>query len=155
MKTVNVDICPMYSDVTIPEYKTSGSAGCDIRAYIKDYEPDTSEKVSYIYPGDTKLINTGIKVKVPEGYYMAVVPRSGLSLKTKMRIANSPGTVDSDYILEVGIIVDNIGRDRITISHGDRIAQLLFLPCYQAIWKIKNNLEKTERIGGFGSTGIK
>lgn len=82
----------------IPKYTHIGDAGIDIRA-LEDYE---------ILPGETKLIKTGIKIAIPQGYEVQVRPRSGLSLKTKMRVANSPGTIDSNYRGEVGIIIDNI-----------------------------------------------
>lgn len=82
----------------IPKYVHIGDAGIDIRA-ADNYE---------ILPGETKLIKTGVKVAIPQGYELQVRPRSGLSLKTKMRIANSPGTIDSNYRGEIGIIIDNI-----------------------------------------------
>lgn len=82
----------------IPKYTHIGDAGIDIRA-LEDYD---------ILPGETKLIKTGIKIAIPQGYEIQVRPRSGLSLKTKMRVANSPGTIDSNYRGEVGIIIDNI-----------------------------------------------
>lgn len=82
----------------IPKYTHIGDAGIDIRA-LEDYE---------ILPGETKLVKTGIKIAIPQGYEIQVRPRSGLSLKTKMRVANSPGTIDSNYRGEVGIIIDNI-----------------------------------------------
>ena len=85
-------------ELEIPKYTHIGDAGIDIRA-LEDYE---------ILPGETKLIRTGIKASIPQGYEMQVRPRSGLSLKTKMRVANSPGTIDSNYRGEIGIIVDNI-----------------------------------------------
>lgn len=82
----------------VPKYAHIGDAGIDIRA-LEDYE---------ILPGETKLVKTGIKIAIPQGYEIQVRPRSGLSLKTKMRVANSPGTIDSNYRGEVGIIIDNI-----------------------------------------------
>ena len=82
----------------VPKYTHIGDAGIDIRA-LEDYE---------ILPGETKLVKTGIKIAIPQGYEIQVRPRSGLSLKTKMRVANSPGTIDSNYRGEVGIIIDNI-----------------------------------------------
>lgn len=82
----------------IPKYAHIGDAGIDIRA-LEDYD---------ILPGETKLVKTGIKIAIPQGYEIQVRPRSGLSLKTKMRVANTPGTIDSNYRGEVGIIIDNI-----------------------------------------------
>ena len=85
-------------DVELPKYVHVGDAGIDIRA-SKDYD---------ILPGETELIKTGIKMAIPQGYEIQVRPRSGLSLKTKMRVANAPGTIDSNYRGEIGIIIDNI-----------------------------------------------
>lgn len=85
-------------DIELPKYVHVGDAGIDIRA-SKDYE---------ILPGKTELIKTGIKMAIPQGYEIQVRPRSGLSLKTKMRVANAPGTIDSNYRGEIGIIIDNI-----------------------------------------------
>ena len=85
-------------DIELPKYVHVGDAGIDIRA-SKDYD---------ILPGKTELIKTGIKMAIPQGYEIQVRPRSGLSLKTKMRVANAPGTIDSNYRGEIGIIIDNI-----------------------------------------------
>ena len=95
-------------------------------------------------------------MSVPEYLYLAVVPRSGISAKTKIRVANSPGIVDSDYTGEIGIIVENIGDEDYIIHKGDRIAQGLILPYFKANFNLVDNLEETERgAGAFGSTGIK
>ena len=85
-------------DIELPKYVHVGDAGIDIRA-SKDYD---------ILPGKTELIKTGIKMAIPQGYEIQVRPRSGLSLKTRMRVANAPGTIDSNYRGEIGIIIDNI-----------------------------------------------
>ena len=164
MFKIDIDVVKMYEDVIIPEYKTIGSSGCDIRAYfsktffeeINDNNIIKDNKL-IIHPRNTIAITTGLKFKIPEGFEMQVRPRSGLSLKTKMRIANSPGTIDSDYLGELKIIVDNISiYDPVIINHQDRIAQLVILPVYQGNFKIVNSFEETERgEGGFGSTGIK
>lgn len=152
MNTINVDVVKMYPDVIIPKYQTSGSAGCDVCAYILNTQGEPSRH--FLLPNDILLVPTGLKFKVPDGYEMQIRPRSGLSLKTKLRIANSPGTLDCDYIGELKIIVENIGSQEIQIIHGDRIAQLIFAPVLQANFAIKDSLEQTERgSGGFGSTG--
>lgn len=155
MREINVSVEKMYPDVEIPFYQTDGSAGCDVKAYIKTDSGDPSFFM-IVHGVRGLMIPTGLKIAIPNGYYMAVVPRSGLSVKTNLRVSNSPGTVDSDYRDEVKIIVDNIGidsRDDIEVKHGDRIAQLVFLPYYQASFDIVEKLNKTERKGGFGSTG--
>ena len=93
IKTVNVKILPMYSDVTIPFYATSGSAGCDVRAYLTKENGYANNKL-VIKPNETIAVPTGLKFQLPEGFEMQIRPRSGLSLKTKLRVANSPGTLD-------------------------------------------------------------
>jgi len=151
MEKINVSVCAMYPDVEIPKYQTSGSAGCDVKAYLLPLNGIE------IKPQQTVLIPTGIKFSVPDGYEMQIRPRSGLSLKTKLRIANAPGTLDSDFRGELGVILENTSIDEgdiIYIKHGDRIAQLIFAPVVQAQFNICTELDNTERgSGGFGSTG--
>ena len=96
-KTIEIPV-EVSEGVEIPKYVHIGDAGIDIRA-TKDYNID---------PGETVLVKTGLKVAIPQGYEIQVRPRSGLSLKTKMRVANTPGTIDSNYRGEIGIIIDNI-----------------------------------------------
>jgi dUTP pyrophosphatase len=149
MEKINVSVCAMYDDVEIPKYQTSGSAGCDVKAYFSD------KKNLLIRPRETVLVPTGLKFSVPDGYEMQIRPRSGLSLKTKLRIANSPGTLDSDYRGILMIILENTSNtEEINIDHGDRIAQLVFAPVVQAQFNVCTELDNTERgSGGFGSTG--
>jgi len=147
---MKVKIKKLHSDAIIPKYQTSGSAGFDIHA-IQHTE---------VYPGETKILKTGLSFEIPEGYELQIVPRSGVSVKTKLRISNSPGTVDSDFRGEVGIIVDNVDfhsdkRVPYIIKVGDRIAQGKITPVVQATFIEVNDLEETERgEGGFGSTGL-
>src|SRR5271170_4323590 len=94
---LTVKIKKLHPDAVVPKYATSGSSGFDLEA-IEDVA---------IYPGDTVLVKTGLAFEVPEGYEMQVRPRSGLSLKTPLRIANSPGTVDRDFSGHVSIIITN------------------------------------------------
>jgi len=134
-------------DITIPVYAKEGDSGKDVRAK-QDY---------VIRPGETTIVGTGLYLGIPSYAEIQVRPRSGLSYKTKLRIANSPGTVDSNYREELGIIVDNIGEDEIRIKAGDRIAQIVLVPVLQFDWSMvdtKEALGTTERTGGFGSTGI-
>lgn len=130
-----------------PEYAQQGDAGMDIRA---------SEHVC-VYPGETKIIKTGLYVAIPRGYELQVRPRSGMSAKTNIRIANAPGTVDSNYRGEIGVIVDNTGNDEYIINVGDRIAQLVLSKVPTISWFPVENIEalgSTNRgAGGFGSTG--
>ena len=141
---VNVKIECINENAKIPQYAHPTDAGADVFAL-----EDTT-----ISPNTTKLVRTGIKVAIPAGYEIQVRPRSGLSLKTGLRIANAPGTIDSDYRGEVGIIMTNIGANDETVKAGDKIAQLVIAPTPMIIWeegKIEDNTERGE--GGFGSTG--
>lgn len=131
-----------------PKYETIGAAGMDVRA----------NEWNSIEPKETKLIPTGIFMAIPLGYELQVRPRSGLSLKTKFRISNSPGTIDSDYRGELCIIAENThGVDTFYINLGDRIAQIVLQEVPQLVWDevlTKEHLPSTDRgEGGFGSTG--
>lgn len=146
---MKIKIKKLNQDATIPMYATSGSAGFDFHS-IEDVN---------IYPGQTIAIKTGLSFEIPTGYELQVRPRSGLSLKTNLRISNSPGTIDSDYRGEVCIIVDNIDFSSETkasyeIKKGDRIAQGVICPIQQVEFEEVEELDRTERgESGFGSTG--
>lgn len=132
----------------IPSYETKFSAGVDLRANI-------TEDV-LLKPFERCLVKTGIFLEIPEGYEAQVRPRSGLALKKGISLVNSPGTIDADYRGEIGVILINMSQEDFKISHGDRIAQLVFAKCEQADWIEVEELNKTERgEGGFGSTGKK
>jgi dUTP pyrophosphatase len=148
-KKIKVPITKIHPDAIIPKYATLGDAGMDVYA-LEDV---------VINPNETKLIRTGIKIAVPGGYYMAAVPKSGISLKTKMRLANTPGTIDSGYRGEICIIVDNIGNEIIHFTKGSKLIQLILQKIPHVEWneiteEEFNNLSNTDRgSGGFGSTG--
>lgn len=131
---------------TLPIQGTPSSAGYDLVAH-KDW---------YIKGGSTGiLIPTNLYIALPTWIEAQVRPRSGLSLKTTLRLSNSPGTIDADYRGEIGVIVDNIGTDPIRINKGDRIAQLVFVPVIHPNFVVVDELPETERgSGGFGSTGV-
>jgi dUTP pyrophosphatase len=153
IKAINVKVLQIYPDVELPFYATSGSAGCDIRAYLTKENGYPENKMS-IRAGGTVAIPTGLKFQLPEGYEMQIRPRSGLSLKTKLRVGNSPGTLDCDYRNELFIILDNISSNQdAIIDHKDRIAQLIFTPVIIAKFSISSTLNETDRKGGLGSTG--
>ena len=146
MNTIKIDIKKLHEDAVIPTYGTEGAAGFDFYS-IDDYVVD---------PGKTVIVKTGLAVAVPVGYYLAVVLRSGVSAKTGIRIANSPGTVDADYRGEVGVIVTNTSNNTFTIDKGYRIAQGIILPYFQAQFNLVDELDETARgAGGFGHTGVK
>ena len=134
------------SNNELPIYATKGSAGMDLRANLQ-------EDV-VIAPGERKLISTGLKISLPEGYEAQIRPRSGLALKKGVTVLNSPGTVDSDYIGDIGVILINHGEESLTISNGDRIAQMVIAKHETVEFEQVESLDETERgAGGFGSTG--
>lgn len=162
---VNVKLLKIYDDVRIPEYKTSGSSGMDVRAYftedfIKDFKRfngnnnGMDDGVIAIPPHKTIAIPTGLKVKIPENYEMQVRSRSGLSLDSLI-VANQPGTVDCDFVGEIKIIILNTSDMYKYIKNGDRIAQLILSKVEKASFCIVNELTETNRGEGcLGSTGI-
>lgn len=134
-------------DVTLPSYGSDQAAGADVRAYIK-------EDV-VLNPGQSTLIPTGIKVEIPEGFEIQVRPRSGLAFKHGITVLNTPGTIDSDYRGEVGVILINHSTKPFTIEKNMRIAQLIICPVIQASFERKKVLSQTGRgEGGFGHTGL-
>ena len=107
-------------------------------------------------PGKRKLISTGIKIMIPEGYEGQIRPRSGLSLKHGITVLNTPGTIDSDYRGIVKVILINLGEEDFKIQRGDRIAQLVIQKIFFPNFEIVETLDKTKRgEGGFGHSGVK
>lgn len=163
-----IDVNIVYnSNNELPKYQTPGSAGCDLMAELSKISLETFKGYNsflereddgtisiVIRPGGTALIPTGIFTAIPEGYEVQVRPRSGLALKHSVSITNSPGTIDADYRSEWGVILINHGDKNFKVKQGDRIAQAVLSKVEQINWKVVNSLEKTERKGGFGSTGI-
>lgn len=135
-------------DLPLPAYKSEGSSGMDITACVK--------QPVLLKPGEIRLIPSGLAVSVPPGYEAQVRPRSGLSLHHGIGLVNSPGTIDSDYRGEIGIILINWGTEPFTIKKGDRIAQMIISKVYRADFVEVEDLDATSRgQGGFGHTGIK
>lgn len=131
----------------LPVYKTEGSAGADVSAFL------TSSVT--IKPFERKLIRTGLKFEIPEGYEIQVRPRSGLALKNGITVLNTPGTIDSDYRGELQVILINLSDKDFTINNGDRIAQIVFSPVIVADYKLADVITSSVRnSGGFGSTGV-
>ena len=123
---MNIKVEKLYENVVLPEYKTSGAAAFDFESLVD----------VIINPNETKIIPTGLAFEIPEGYELQVRPRSGLSAKTKLRVSNSPGTIDSDYRGEVCIILDNISLPFLTIA-TDVSSQLDSIPhCYYIFFHI-------------------
>ena len=133
-------------DIKLPTYKTSGSSGMDLVAYIKN-------KIA-IDPGATAIIPTGIAVAIPKNYEMQIRPRSGLASKNSISVLNTPGTIDSDYRGEIKIILINLSKKSFVVKSGDRIAQMILCPIAKGKLKEVKDLPKTARgKEGFGSTG--
>ncbi len=131
----------------LPEYKTSGSAGADLRAFL--------DEPVILKVGERRLIPTGIFVELPQGFELQVRPRSGLALKHGVTVLNAPGTVDSDYRGELGVLLINLGEKEFKVENGDRIAQAVISSVVQVNYLEKDVLSETERgAGGYGSTGI-
>ncbi len=128
----------------LPRHQTAGAAGMDLRA---------DEPVE-LAPGERALVPTGIAVAIPPGYEGQVRPRSGLALRHGLGMVNAPGTIDSDYRGEVGVILVNWGRETVRLARGERIAQLVVAPVTRAALFEVTELPGTDRGGGgFGSTG--
>lgn len=129
-------------------YATKGSAGIDLRA--------NNENPEIIKPGETKLIPTGIAVALQKGYEAQIRPRSGLALENSLTVLNTPGTIDSDYRGEIGIILINHGKKDYIVENGARIAQMVIAKYEQVELEFVQELDETKRgSGGFGSTGVK
>ena len=130
----------------IPEYKSLGASGADLKADI------TGDLV--LKPGTRSLVPTGMHIELPIGYEAQVRPRSGLAIQHGVTALNSPGTVDSDYRGEIKVILINLGEKDFIIKPGARIAQLIITPVVRALFKPMPELNTTPRnAGGFGSTG--
>lgn len=132
--------------VELPKYMTEGAAGMDVKANIT--EPVTLKTL------ERKLIPTGIKMEIPSGYEVQVRPRSGLALKHGITLVNTPGTIDSDYRGEVGVILINLSNEEFIINPGERIGQLVLQKVYKMEFEKVDELSTTVRAeGGFGHTG--
>jgi dUTP pyrophosphatase len=136
----------MAEGASLPSYGTVEAAGADVRALVVE------EVV--IHPGKRALIPTGLRAAIPAGYEIQVRPRSGLAYKNGITVLNTPGTIDSDYRGEIGVILMNHGSEPFTVTNGMRIAQLVLAPVIRADFFTVQSLDDTERgNGGFGHTG--
>jgi len=146
MLNIKVKKKPGFEDLELPRYMSPGAAGMDILAAI-------DEEV-ILQPGEIRFIPSGIYIALPNGYEAQLRPRSGLALRKGLSIVNSPGTVDSDYRGEIGVILINLGRAPVEISRGMRIAQMVIQEVVIGEWETVEELEQTSRdSGGFGHTG--
>ncbi len=145
MKKIIVKIKKLDENIRTPNYQTNGSAGFDLHA--------NEEKT--LLPKSWALIKTGIKIELPQGYELQIRPRSGLALKHGITVLNAPGTIDSDYRGEIGIILFNASEKVFEIKKGDRIAQGIVNKIEVPEIIVVEELSKTSRSeNGFGSTGI-
>ena len=145
---VKIFIKKTSKEVITPKYKTEGSSGVDLSAFLN--------KKVVIKPNSSELIPTGLQVAIPEELEIQIRPRSGLAAKESMGVLNSPGTIDSDYRGELKIILFNHGDKDFIINNGDRIAQMVLVPILKMEFEEVDNLPDTVRgQGGFGSTGKK
>lgn len=133
-------------DLPIPKYMSEQAAGMDLYACV--------DEAVVLKKGEIKLVPTGIKIALPDGYEAQIRPRSGLALKHGISLVNTPGTIDADYRGEIKIIMINFGSEDFIINRGERIAQMVINKIEQIKWDVVNALEESARgAGGFGHTG--
>jgi len=145
---VEVKRKPGCEDLDLPRYMSEGASGMDLCAAV---DGDVA-----IQPGEVKLIPTGIHIAVPMGHEAQIRPRSGLALKHGVTVLNAPGTVDSDYRNEVGVILANLGREPFVVKRGMRVAQMVIArTCRAELVEVKELGETRRGLGGFGSTGLR
>jgi dUTP pyrophosphatase len=138
-------------EIPLPSYQTEGSAGLDVCANLVFGDRAAG---FVLQPGERRLVPTGLRVEIPEGYEIQMRPRSGLALKQGLTLVNTPGTIDSDYRGEIGVILINHGAQPVTVTHGMRIAQMVLAPVTRLVWSEAVQVGSSARgEGGFGSTG--
>lgn len=148
-KTTKIQIYCKGDDDFIPKYQTLGASGLDVLAFIDKDTPIT------LQPLERALIPTGIYVNLPDGYEFQLRPRSGLALKKGLTLVNCVGTIDDDYVGEIGAIIINLSNKPQTIERGDRIAQLVLAKVEKVVWdKVTSTdgFNSKDRVGGYGST---
>ena len=143
---VKILIKKLNSKVKLPNYKTDGSSGMDLMAFL--------DKPISILPQKSELIPTGLSIAIPNNTEVQIRPRSGLAVKNNISVLNTPGTVDSDYRGEIKVILYNHGNKEFLVNNKDRIAQMVLVPIIKATFEEVQDLPETIRgEGGFGSTG--
>lgn len=143
---VPISIKKLRPDAQLPTYATEASAGADLYAVC--------DRDLTILPQQTVFVSTGLAVAIPQGYAGLIYARSGLSCKQDLAPANKVGVIDSDYRGEIMVALHNHGTVPRTVTNGERIAQLVIAPVWQAQWAEVDDLDDTARgSGGFGSTG--
>ena len=143
---VKILVKRLNSKVQLPKYKTDGSSGMDLMAFL--------DKPISILPKKSELIPTGLSIAIPNNTEIQIRPRSGLAAKNNISVLNTPGTVDSDYRGEIKVILYNHGDKEFIVNSEDRIAQMVLTPIIKASLEEVDDLPETIRgEGGFGSTG--
>lgn len=138
-------------DLGAPQCESAGASGLDLRANLGEEHRATGV---IIEPGEVRLIGTGIRLAVPDGVDAQIRPRSGLALKHSVTVLNSPGTIDSDYRGEIGVILINLGKKDFLVMHGARIAQLVFCKRFAVeLQRVEVLGDTTRGENGFGSSG--
>lgn len=131
----------------MPQYATPGASGMDVRAYLPD-------KPIVLGPLERALVPTGLRLQLPRGFECQIRPRSGLAIRHGISLVNTPGTVDSDYRGEIGVILINLSNEPFTINDGERICQMVIKEYTRVDWEPVSRIDETERgEGGFGHTG--
>ena len=143
---VKVLVKKLNSRVKLPSYKTEGSSGMELIAFV--------EKPIEIKPNSSALIPTGLSIAIPEDCEVQIRPRSGLAAKSNISVLNTPGTIDSDYRGELKVILFNHGNKQFVVKNNERIAQMVLTPILKVDFEEVDSLPDTIRgSGGFGSTG--
>lgn len=144
-ETISINIVTSNEEF-LPIYASLGAAGADVKAFI--------EEDIVLAPSESVLIPTGLKMEIPQGYEIQIRPRSGLALKSQVTVLNTPGTIDSDYRGEIGVILINHGKKPFIITRGMRIAQAVLVKVEKAEFLIEEALQTTVRgEDGFGHSG--
>jgi len=145
---VRVTRLPHAEGLPLPAYQTEGAAAMDLSAALAEDAPVV------LSPGARALVPTGLVLAIPREHEVQVRSRSGLALRHGVTVLNSPGTIDSDYRGELGVLLVNLGTEPFTVRRGDRIAQALLAPVARCAWREETALDQTARgSGGYGSTG--
>ena len=149
----------------LPTFTKSGDACVDLRAdFTNGFNDDLGSGAAWdsvsncvrLFPGGRCIIPTGLYTSFDKNYKLEIVPRSGLAIKHGVTVLNTPGTVDSGYRGELGVILINFGEDCFDIYQGDRIAQAALIPISRFVWKEEKTLDESDRgKSGFGDSGIK
>jgi len=154
MNSIEVKFKRLFEDVEIPTKAHVDDAGFDIQAFFEKNRSGMRDDI-ILFAGQSTLIKCGFCLEIPSGYEAQVRSRSGLSLKNQIIVLNSPGTIDSSYRGEIGVILANFSNSWFRIEHGMRIAQLVFNKIPNVVFNVSEKLSDSSRdADGFGSSGV-